>query len=167
MATFVSWRFDPITNSLLIPHRLCGPKREFFKKPDLQLCDFLQRQRNSRCCDRPTGGRRLAQPTPAISTPKSPTARVSGTRWPVRKSALRNFFVLLRLNPKVKFKNCKFNRLAVSSRRQCANLLVLTLFTRPSIRKTDQVFDPPELIRGSGMPVTGIRPTTMPTFTRT
>src|SRR5262249_27797506 len=40
-----------------------------------------------------------------------------------------------------------------------------TLFTRPSIKNVDSVFEPPALIRGRGMPVTGILPTTIPTFT--
>ena len=42
-----------------------------------------------------------------------------------------------------------------------------TLFTSPSIKNIESVLDPPELINGSGMPVTGIRPTTIPTFTNT
>ena len=50
---------------------------------------------------------------------------------------------------------------------QFTNLRNLTLFTNPSIRKTDHVFDPPELIRGSGIPAIGIRPTTIPTLTST
>ena len=50
---------------------------------------------------------------------------------------------------------------------QFTNLLNLTLLTRPSIRNTDQVFEPPELINGSGIPVIGIRPITIPTFTNT
>lgn len=41
-----------------------------------------------------------------------------------------------------------------------------TLFTSPSIINMDNVFDPPALMKGSGMPVTGIRPITMPTLTR-
>lgn len=45
--------------------------------------------------------------------------------------------------------------------------LSLTLFTRPNIKKTESTLDPPELMRGRGMPVTGIRPTTIPTFTST
>jgi hypothetical protein len=50
---------------------------------------------------------------------------------------------------------------------QFTNLRNLTPFTKPSIRKIDQVLDPPELIRGSGIPVIGIFPTTIPTFTST
>lgn len=42
-----------------------------------------------------------------------------------------------------------------------------TLFTSPSIRNIDNMLDPPALISGKGMPVTGMRPTTIPTFTRT
>ena len=40
-----------------------------------------------------------------------------------------------------------------------------TLFTSPSIKKVDSVFEPPALMSGRGMPVTGILPTTIPTFT--
>ena len=45
---------------------------------------------------------------------------------------------------------------------QFTNLRSRTLFTNPSIRKIDQVFEPPALISGSGIPVTGILPTTIP-----
>ena len=41
-----------------------------------------------------------------------------------------------------------------------------TLLTSPSIINIDNVFEPPALIRGSGMPTTGIRPMTIPTFTK-
>jgi len=61
----------------------------------------------------------------------------------------------------VTFRNLTFGSLQFKNRRS------LTLFTRPSIRKTDQVLEPPKLISGSGMPVTGMRPTTIPTFTST
>jgi hypothetical protein len=50
---------------------------------------------------------------------------------------------------------------------QFTNLRNLTLFTKPSIRNTDHVLDPPELISGRGIPVIGIRPTTIPTLTNT
>ena len=40
-----------------------------------------------------------------------------------------------------------------------------TLFTSPSIKNTDRRLEPPLLISGKGMPVTGIRPTTIPMFT--
>jgi hypothetical protein len=38
---------------------------------------------------------------------------------------------------------------------------------RPNIKNTERIFEPPELIRGNGIPVTGILPTTIPTFTNT
>jgi hypothetical protein len=50
---------------------------------------------------------------------------------------------------------------------QFTNLRNLTPFTKPSIKKIDQVLEPPELISGSGIPVIGIFPTTIPTFTNT
>jgi hypothetical protein len=50
---------------------------------------------------------------------------------------------------------------------QFTNRRSRTLFTSPSIKNIATIFDPPELISGSGMPVTGIRPTTIPTFTST
>ena len=50
---------------------------------------------------------------------------------------------------------------------QFTNRRSRTLFTSPSIKNIATIFDPPELISGSGMPVTGIRPTTIPTFTNT
>jgi hypothetical protein len=59
---------------------------------------------------------------------------------------------------------CNYHQLSDA---QFTNLRNLTLFTNPSIRKTDHVFDPPELIRGSGIPAIGIRPTTIPTLTST
>ena len=40
-----------------------------------------------------------------------------------------------------------------------------TLFTSPNIKNVDNVFEPPALISGSGMPTTGILPTTIPIFT--
>ena len=40
-----------------------------------------------------------------------------------------------------------------------------TLFTNPNIKNVESVFEPPALISGRGMPVTGILPTTIPTFT--
>jgi hypothetical protein len=48
---------------------------------------------------------------------------------------------------------------------QFTNRRSRTLFTSPSIKKIDKMFDPPALMRGSGIPVTGMRPTTIPTFT--
>ena len=48
---------------------------------------------------------------------------------------------------------------------QLTNRRSRTMFTSPSIRNVDKVLDPPELISGNGMPVTGILPTTIPTFT--
>jgi len=42
-----------------------------------------------------------------------------------------------------------------------------TLLTRPSIRNIDNILEPPALISGRGIPVTGMRPTTIPTLTRT
>jgi hypothetical protein len=48
---------------------------------------------------------------------------------------------------------------------QLTNRRSRTLFTSPSIKNIATIFDPPELISGSGMPVTGILPTTIPTFT--
>lgn len=48
---------------------------------------------------------------------------------------------------------------------QFTNRRSRTLFTSPSIRNTEKIFEPPELINGRGIPVTGIRPTTIPTFT--
>src|SRR5947209_7307960 len=50
---------------------------------------------------------------------------------------------------------------------QFTNLRNLTLFTKPNIRKIDHVFEPPELIKGNGIPVIGILPITIPTFTNT
>lgn len=50
---------------------------------------------------------------------------------------------------------------------QFTNRLRRTLFTSPSIKKLDKILDPPALISGRVMPVTGIRPTTMPAFTST
>ena len=55
----------------------------------------------------------------------------------------------------------------VQGRNQVADRLSLTLLTRPSNKKTDRIFDPPELISGRGIPATGIRPTTIPTLTST
>lgn len=49
--------------------------------------------------------------------------------------------------------------------RQFTNRRSLTLWTRPSIRKVDSVLEPPALISGSGIPVIGMRPTTIPIFT--
>ena len=54
-----------------------------------------------------------------------------------------------------------------SASRQFTNRRNRTLFTSPSIKNIESVLDPPELINGSGIPVTGIRPTTIPTFTNT
>jgi hypothetical protein len=51
--------------------------------------------------------------------------------------------------------------------RQLTNRRSRTLFTSPSIMNTENMFEPPELMSGRGIPVTGIRPTTIPTFTRT
>ena len=48
---------------------------------------------------------------------------------------------------------------------QPINLLRRTLLTSPSIMKFESTLEPPALISGNGMPVTGIRPTTIPTFT--
>ena len=59
------------------------------------------------------------------------------------------------------------NTEASTNKSQLTNLLNLTPFTSPSIKKIDHVFEPPELMSGSGIPVTGIRPTTIPTFTNT
>jgi hypothetical protein len=42
-----------------------------------------------------------------------------------------------------------------------------TLFTSPSIKKFDKTLDPPALISGNGIPVVGIRPTTIPALTST
>jgi hypothetical protein len=50
---------------------------------------------------------------------------------------------------------------------QFTNRRSRTLFTSPSIKNIATIFEPPELISGRGMPVTGIRPTTIPTFTNT
>ena len=50
---------------------------------------------------------------------------------------------------------------------QFTNRRSRTLFTSPSIKKIDRILDPPALISGSGTPVTGILPTTIPTFTNT
>ena len=50
---------------------------------------------------------------------------------------------------------------------QFTNLRSRTLLTKPSIRNIDKILEPPALISGSGMPVTGIRPTTIPTLTST
>jgi len=52
-------------------------------------------------------------------------------------------------------------------RSQFTNRRSRTLFTSPSIKNIATISDPPELISGSGIPVTGIRPTTIPTFTKT
>ena len=48
---------------------------------------------------------------------------------------------------------------------QLRNRRSLTLFTSPSIINTENIFEPPELMSGKGIPVTGMRPTTIPTFT--
>ena len=48
---------------------------------------------------------------------------------------------------------------------QFTNRRSRTLFTSPNIKNVDNVFEPPALISGSGMPTTGILPTTIPTFT--
>ena len=50
---------------------------------------------------------------------------------------------------------------------QPINLRSRTLLTSPSIMKTEIIFEPPALIRGSGIPDTGTLPTTIPTFTST
>jgi hypothetical protein len=50
---------------------------------------------------------------------------------------------------------------------QLTNRRSRTLLTSPSIKKNATMFDPPELISGRGIPVTGILPTTIPTFTKT
>src|SRR5581483_10249530 len=60
-----------------------------------------------------------------------------------------------------------FSKPAVSRPLQFTNRRSRTLFTSPSIKNTATIFDPPELISGSGIPVTGILPTTIPTFTNT
>jgi hypothetical protein len=49
---------------------------------------------------------------------------------------------------------------------QFTNLRSRMLFTSPSSMKFDKIADPPALIKGRGIPVTGIRPTTIPTFTK-
>jgi hypothetical protein len=56
---------------------------------------------------------------------------------------------------------------AGAGRRYSTNLRSRTLLTSPSIMKFDNTLEPPALIKGSGIPVTGIRPTTIPTFTST
>jgi len=65
---------------------------------------------------------------------------------------------LFTLNP------LKAGRLSAS---QFTNRRSRTLFTSPSIKNIATIFDPPELISGRGIPVTGILPTTIPTFTNT
>jgi hypothetical protein len=60
-----------------------------------------------------------------------------------------------------------FSKAGRLSATQFTNRRSRTLFTSPSIKNIATIFDPPELISGSGMPVTGIRPTTIPTFTKT
>ena len=40
------------------------------------------------------------------------------------------------------------------------------MFTSPSAKKLVQILEPPELIKGSGIPVTGIKPATIPTLIR-
>ena len=42
-----------------------------------------------------------------------------------------------------------------------------TLLTSPNIINVESVLEPPALISGRGIPVTGIRPITIPTFTST
>jgi len=54
---------------------------------------------------------------------------------------------------------------AVSGSAQFTKRRSRTLFTSPNIKNVDNVFEPPALISGSGMPTTGILPTTIPTFT--
>ena len=58
----------------------------------------------------------------------------------------------------------RLNR-AVSGSAQFTNRRSRTLFTSPNIKNVDNVFEPPALISGSGMPTTGILPITIPTFT--
>ena len=88
------------------------------------------------------------------------SARVPGAPRSEFPSAPNKKFVL-----QTKNKKTDEQAKACSTWNQFTKRLSRTLFTSPNIKNVDSVFEPPALISGRGMPVTGILPTTIPTFT--